>query len=277
MLSVVAFAPISHAACSFPVVNMEQATIPEFFSARKRPTEGVHAAKRRKTIETETREVDCIIKSRRSARVAKTARGDATARQRTTRSRTRSRVLSTKSNDSPVSAVDIQELVQKAAGKPPSNGVETRRTIVEITSIRDDHAFEDALNGKAEEAGNRRKNSVSLKNLQASLNPEKAENQVVSPRKMVSALRCKPDGLKANPWIAEQAKSVFLSRGQTAFARSRKMAAGTDNKQPANQAQKPDSDKEQGVFVFIISRVYYESRAGYLCCTNLRILHEMHV
>lgn len=221
---------------------MEQATISEFFTARKRPTEGIHAAKRRKTMKAETVQNEMVIGTRRSSRIAKNARCEKTSRatKGATRSRTRTRVLSTKSQPSPAPDSDLQEFLQKKLEKPALNDVE--KPIGEITSVRDDHAFEDAVNGNTIAGANRRKDSVPLRNLEAKLSPEKVQNQIVSPRKIVSAVKVKRDGLKPNPWIAEQAMNVFLGRGGADVAPSRKMT-DLDNKMSTREA--PQKNKRE--------------------------------
>ena len=202
---------------------MEQATIPEFFTARKRPTEGVHAAKRRKTVEAENLLTGAGTRRRRNTRVAKTPRGEATERTTRSRSRTNTRAKSTIPQNSQVLDSDLQEFLHNKLEETAYDCSE--KAISEVTSVRDDHAFEDALNGNSNSAVlNKRKDSISLKNLEAKLSPSKEQNQVVSPRKIVSAIKVRRDGLKPNPWIAEQARNVFLSRGGAAVARSRKTA-----------------------------------------------------
>lgn len=242
---------------------MEQATLGQYFTTRRKGVEGVHPAKRRKLDVTE---IESNLTVRRSQRAKKQVASFQTKISRTSKG-AKSNAKGSLNEDSVQSSYKGSKVVS------------------ETTSLFDDHAFAEALIGKLtvaqrkrkmasstqmEEAVPRDKSDVEISQAQANKDemeskpkgrrrtakssksvkqPEKSENskileateQVItladqtpreavipvgkqtaaSPSKTPPVVRRISGGVKANPWIAEQAKTV-LSRGRAAVNLSQK-------------------------------------------------------
>ena len=242
---------------------MEQATLGQYFTTRRKGVEGLHPAKRRKLDVTE---IESDVAVRRSQRTKKQVASSQTKISRSGKGAKRN-----------------------AKGSLNEDSVQSSykgsKVVSETTSLFDDHAFAEALIGKLtvaqrkrkmasstqmEEAVPRDKSDVEISQAQANKDemeskpkgrrrtakssksvkqPEKSENskileateQVISlsdqtpreavipveketaasPSKTPPVVRRINGGVKANPWIAEQAKTV-LSRGRAAVNLSQK-------------------------------------------------------
>ena len=237
------------------MATMEQATLGQYFTTRRKGLEGVHPAKRRKVDVTEIESDVTVRRSQRSKRQV--------ASSQTKISRARKGAKSNGKGSLKEESLDSS-----------CKGV---KVVSETTSLFDDHAFAEALIGKLTDAQRKRKmasstqmeeavprdksdveisqaqgnkdemeskpksrrrtarSSKSAKQADQSENSEilKATEQVVSlvdetpqeadipleketsasPSKTPPVVRRIGGGVKANPWIAEQAKTV-LSRGR---------------------------------------------------------------
>ena len=242
---------------------MEQATLGQYFSTRRKGLEGVHPAKRRKVDVTEIESDVTVRRSQRSKRQA------ASSQTKISRSR--------KGAKSNAKGSLNEESVQSSC--------KGAKVVSETTSLFDDHAFAEALIGKLTDAQRKRKmasstqmegavprdkseveiseaqgnkdemeskpksrrrtarSSKSAKQVEKSENskilesteqvisvvdqtPEEAaipleKETTASPSKTPPVVRRIGGGVKANPWIAEQAKMV-LSRGRAAVNLSQK-------------------------------------------------------
>lgn len=245
---------------------MEQATLGQYFTTRRKGVEGLHPAKRRKLDVTE---MESDVTVRRSQRTKKQVASSQTKISRSGKG-AKSNAKGSLNEDSVHSSYKGSKVVS------------------ETTSLFDDHAFAEALIGKLtvaqrkrkmasstqmEEAVPRDKSDVEISQAQANKDemeskpkgrrrtaksskssksvkqPDKSENskileateQVISlsdqtpreavipveketaasPSKTPPVVRRINGGVKANPWIAEQAKTV-LSRGRAAVNLSQK-------------------------------------------------------
>ena len=237
---------------------MEQATLGQYFSTRKKGLEGVHPAKRRKVDVTETEDEVTVRRSQRSKRQV------ASSQTKISRSR-----KGAKSN--------LKGSLNEESVKSSCKG---SKVVSETTSLFDDHAFAEALIGKLTDAQRKRKmasstqmeedavprdkSDVEIPEVQGNKNEmeskpksrrktvrssksakqtEKSENskileateQIISPQdadipveketaspsKTPPVVRRIGGGVKVNPWIAEQAK-IVLSRGRAAVNLSQK-------------------------------------------------------
>ena len=243
---------------------MEQATLGQYFSTRRKGLEGVHPAKRRKVDVTETENEVTVRRSQRSKRQV--------ASSQTKISRSRKGVRS-----------NLKESLNEESVQTSCKG---SKVISETTSLFDDHAFAQALIGKLTDAQRKRKMASSTqmeedavprdksdveiseaqgnkdemeskpksrrrtaRSSKSAKQAEKTENskileateQVISlvdqtpqeadipvekettasPSKTPPVVRRIGGGVKANPWIAEQAK-IVLSRGRAAVNLSQK-------------------------------------------------------
>ena len=286
---------------------MEQATLGQFFSTRKKGLEGVHPAKRRKVDATE---IETEVAVRRSTRAKRQV---ASSQTKTPRARkgAKSRGKESLNEENSESSCKI--------------GI---RVVSEPTSLFDDHAFAEALIGKLSDAQRKRKMAssvqtedtivnvsrdiTSIKNAQVQGNnseidskpknrrptarfskqPEKAANsdekpalandapvdasqskakslsdqtpheadvQVVnkteaqvSPSKTPPVVRRIGGGVKANPWIAEQAKMV-LSRGRAAVNLSQQVKRkNKDGEQVIATKESSSCEYQMASFISII-------------------------
>ena len=243
---------------------MEQATLGQYFTTRRKGLEGVHPAKRRKVDVTEIESDVTVRRSQRSKRQV------ASSPTKISRSR--------KGAKSNAKGSLNEDSVQSSC--------KSSKVVSETTSLFDDHAFAEALIGKLtdaqrkrkmassaqmEEAVPRDKSDVKISQAQgkkdeimeskpsrrrtarsskSAKQAEKSENskilqaaeQVISRtvqtpqeadipvEKETASSPCKTPpvvrrigggGVKANPWIAEQAK-IVLSRGRAAVNLSQK-------------------------------------------------------
>lgn len=265
---------------------MEQATLGQYFTTRRKGLEGIHPAKRRKVDVTEIESDVTVRRSKRSKRQV------ASSQSKITRA--------TKAAKSKCSAKEsLNEESVQSSSKLGS------KVTSETTSLFDDHAFAEALIGKLTDAQRKRKmasstqmeetvprdtNSVESSQAQGSKGETKskpksrrqtarssksakkaeesedskiinAAEQVVSslskdkslgdqtpckaavpaekeisasPSKTPPVVRRIGGGVKANPWIAEQAKMV-LSRGRAAVNLSQKSRSKEDKKITASK------------------------------------------
>lgn len=109
---------------------MEQATLTEFYSAKKRPIEGIHPAKRRKVVQTE------------SVRVTrqKTRRADTKIATRRTKTRVSSRSVEVSPSEKPSEAnTNSAALDAFLCAEMKQSPKEPERVDDEVTSIDDDH------------------------------------------------------------------------------------------------------------------------------------------
>ena len=242
---------------------MEQATLGQYFTTRRKGVEGVHPAKRRKVDVTE---IESDVTVRRSQRTKKQVASSQTKISRSSKG-AKSNAKGSLNEDSVQSSYKGSKVVS------------------ETTSLFDDHAFAEAFIGKLtvaqrkrkmasstqmEEAVPRDKSDVEISQAQANKaemeskpkgrrrtakssksvkQQEKSENSKIleaeqvnisladqtpqevvrpvekettaSPSKTPPVVRRISGGVKANPWIAEQAKTV-LSRGRAAVNLSQK-------------------------------------------------------
>lgn len=249
---------------------MEQATLGQYFTTRRKGLEGVHPAKRRKVDVTEIERDVTVRRSQRSKRQVASSQTEISRARRGAKSNTKGSL-----ND---------ESVQSSC--------KGAKVVSETTSLFDDHAFAEALIGKLTDAQRKRKmasstqmaeevprdksdveisqaqrnkhemeskpksrrrtarSSKSAKQADKSANSKifGATEQVVSSQSMAKSLvdqtpqeadipveketaaspsktppvvRRIGGGVKANPWIAQQAK-IVLSRGRAAVNLSQK-------------------------------------------------------
>ncbi|XP_020612650.1 uncharacterized protein LOC110051018 [Orbicella faveolata] len=243
---------------------MEQSTLGQYFTTRRKGLEGVHPAKRRKVDVTETENEVTVRRSQRSKRQV------ASSQIKISRSRKGAKSINAKGSLN-------EESVQTSC--------KGSKVVSETTSLFDDHAFAEALIGKLtdaqrkrkmassaqmEEAVPRDKSEVEISKAQrnkdemeskpksrrraarsskSAKQADKSENSKIpeSTEQVISLVDQTPQeadipvekgttasasktppvvrriggGVKANPWIAEQAK-IVLSRGREAVNLSQK-------------------------------------------------------
>lgn len=290
---------------------MDQPTLTEFYSTKKRPIEGINPAKRRKLIDTEAVGVSEVQNTRESARITrqrtKTNAPKPTRVLRTRKSRTKNVAKTTESsNMQAFLSLGIKEVTE-----------ETERVISEVTSTEDDHEVERIMSSKEtpslerastrrrklqpKQVGNKRETQESdaeiientkektasrarrgkrsqkkeipkvsdeVEKLQESVSVEKNDNKettedakdesvsapnktqtkakqsVMVPEKSpIKTASSKSGGLKINPWIAEQANRVLLSRGQAALLLSQQKNVDTKQSRPRSKEKKPVAEK----------------------------------
>lgn len=245
---------------------MEQATLGQYFTTRRKGLEGIHPAKRRKVDVTETESDVAVRRSKRSKRqvassTAKITRATKAAKSNAKKSLNEesgqsSYTLGIKAASETTSLFDDHAFAEAFIGK--LTDAQRKRKMASSTQIedtvpRDSSAVEtsQAQKNKGEmesKPKNRRQTARSSKSTKQAENREhskilNATEQVVSSshskdKSLCDQPPCKPvapvekeisaspsktppvvrrigGGVKANPWIAEQAKMV-LSRGRAA-------------------------------------------------------------
>jgi hypothetical protein len=294
--------------------TMDQPTLTEYYSAKKRPIEGINPAKRRKLIETEsvvTAEVQSKGKSARITRQrSKTTTTPKPTRVLRTRKPRTKNVAKTTENSSlhAFLSLGMKEITE-----------ESEKVVSEVTSVNDDHDSEVFASKETPslENGSTRRRKVLTKNPHNICETpgsegeiiEKTEKKTISkartgrrnqkakilPKEIPSTSRdaqklqdseavesnddkdkiegakddaisksgkhqTKPkkslmvpdkspvksvsSGLKINPWIADQANKVLLTRGQAALLLSHQQSAGVQDKHVSrSKMQKPVAEK----------------------------------
>ena len=118
-----------------------QTTLNEFFSTRKRGSEGVHPAKRRKVSDVENVEIAAVHLKRKKAKEASKVEVTSAKHRRSRRAK------SSKSKDAFLRNTEVTSILPCAGFE--LSGKETEKAICETTSVFDDHAFEQAMNGNS--------------------------------------------------------------------------------------------------------------------------------
>ncbi|XP_032232693.2 DNA replication factor Cdt1 isoform X2 [Nematostella vectensis] len=267
---------------------MDQPTLTEFFSTRKRPIEGVHPAKRRKLIETESVVSETPKSVRGRQQRAKTTTTTTKPKQRTTRTRN-AKAKATKAPGNEIHRVFLRSVMQKVVE-------ESSNSVSEVTSVSDEHDVIEAtpsLNGVSERKRKTRPENAAVAEKKPGSTIEKDGNSAhdvrdeIAQPKMEGSIKEKANntkgnrmtktsgtrkqkeapgseaepsqkestpmpsddtiesnqheitksplkhetvkrnsgGLKINPWIAEQANKVLLSRGEAALLLSQQKQA----------------------------------------------------
>lgn len=268
---------------------MEQATLTEFFSAKKRPIDGLHPAKRRKVEQTES--VRVTRQKTRRAESKSTTKGGR---------RASSRSIST-------TPANLPEVPQTAAldafltAEMKLSPKEPIRVTEQVTSVDDDHESigfslkestttkrarktvqKTKLASKSGESCVKERKSSSEKNVSSLGSLE--ENKKTRAEKIQSTRRRKQEtatsnvndstvkkleakeevksnimtpskspvkttsssGMKINPWIADQANRVLLSRGQAALLLSQQKSSAV-SKEIISSKQRPKAVSKDGL------------------------------
>lgn len=265
---------------------MDQATLTEFYSAKKRPLEGFHPAKRRKVVQEEPVEISLHGNRKIAPRRMKTRASAAKSIEISVK-----KTRKTAAENAQSSALDdFLDKVTKGSSSEPE------KLEIVVTSVKDDHeslaiSFKEESSSrrrkavtKQEETGKSNKKKIEETVEDKERNAQKARPKRMSKKEAVSSHKTKLDfktkeqdaiesnpkpkeetnneskkqsimvrekspvktstssGLKINPWIAEQANHVLLSRGQAALLLSQQKKSKT--KDISNVKSKQPKSKE---------------------------------